>query len=166
MASGSDQFQGSMLLLLLVFLFLPLKCFDVPKFHVLFFFPSCLVILSPVVLKIFSILMTHKHLFLETYAFSHCLVTIPFPNTYVFSGCLICIGDLTHPSPKLWFPHHLHESFHCPVSLKYMELTDHELLMLNYCNHFLLFSQILYIMHKEILYVFELFSKHNALSQL
>lgn len=45
LTSGSDHFQGSILLLLLVFLFLPLKCFDVPKFHVLFFF-SCLVILS------------------------------------------------------------------------------------------------------------------------
>ena len=51
-----------------------------------FFFSSCLVILSrPVFLKILSILMTHKHLLLETYAFSHCLVTIPFPNTCIFS---------------------------------------------------------------------------------
>ena len=156
-----------MLLLLLVFLFLPLKCFDVPEFHVLFFFSSCLVTLSrPVFLKILSILMTHKHLFLETYAFSHCLVTIPFPNTCIFSDYLIRIGDLTYPSPKFWFPHHLHDSFHWLDFLKYMGLPDHELLMLNYCNHFWLFSQILYIIHKKIIYIFELFIKHNVLSQL
>lgn len=119
-----------------------------PRFYVVFFFfffpiwwfyPDH-VFKNPLYTK-------RTNIYLQTHPFSILWYSISCTCIFLWIY-ILCISDLTYPSSKFWFPHHLHESFSLPNLFKVYGLTVNKLLILKFHNHFWLFSQILYLVHK------------------